>query len=122
MEKENMLVKAPEAGEPSFGKGPKALYSIDMGMLVGKLVVAMLNMKVFLIAQIYQAIVATLAIRVNNAFKLHTATNHSLAAPIHFNFAANRGFRLTIVSDFFLEGGKVTIDSISIQIRYRSDL
>ena len=49
-----------------------------MGMLVGKLVVAMLTMKVFLIAQIYQAIVATLAIRVNNAFKLHTATNHSL--------------------------------------------
>ena len=73
-----MLVKAPEAGEPSLGNGPKAFYSIDMGMLVGKLVVAMLNMKVFPIAQIYQAIVATPAIRVNNAFKFHTATNHSL--------------------------------------------
>ncbi len=78
MEREGMIVKAWEADEPSFGKGPKVFYSIDMGMLVGKLVVAMLNMKVFLIAQIYQAIVATLAIRVNNAFKLHTATNHSL--------------------------------------------
>ena len=54
MEKEGMLVKAPEAGEPSFGKGPKALYSIDMGMLVGKLFVAMLNIKVLPIAQIYQ--------------------------------------------------------------------
>ncbi len=78
MEKENMLVKAPEAGEPSFGKGPKALYSIDMGMLVGKLIAAMLNTKVLPIAQIYQAIAATPTIRVNNAFKLHTATNHSL--------------------------------------------
>ena len=50
MEKESMLVKAPEAGEPSFGNGPKASYSIDMGMLVGKLVVAMLNIKVLPIA------------------------------------------------------------------------
>ena len=78
MEREDMLVKAPKADEPSFGKGPKAFYSIDMGMLVGKLVVAMLSTKVLPIAQIYQAIVASPAIRVNNAFKLHTATNHSL--------------------------------------------
>ena len=49
-----------------------------MGMLVGKLIAAMLNIKVLPIAQIYQAIVATPAIRVNNAFKLHTAMNHSL--------------------------------------------
>ena len=78
MEKEGMLVKAQEAGEPSFGNGPKALYSIDMGMPVGKLIAAMLNTTVLPIAQIYQAIVATPAIRVNNAFKFHTATNHSL--------------------------------------------
>lgn len=78
MEREGMLVKAPEANESSFGKGPKAFYSIDMGMLASKLVVAMLNTKVLLIAQIYQAIVATPAIRVNNAFKFHTATNYSL--------------------------------------------
>ena len=50
MEKESMLVKAPEAGEPSLGNGPKASYSIDMGMLVGKLVVAMLNIKVLPLA------------------------------------------------------------------------
>ena len=37
-----------------------------------------LNTKVLPIAQIYQAIAATPTIRVNNAFKLHTATNHSL--------------------------------------------
>ena len=73
-----MLVKAPEAGEPSLGNGPKAFYSIDMGMLVGKLIAAMLNTKVLPIAQIYQAIVATLAIKVNSAFMLHTATNYSL--------------------------------------------
>lgn len=54
MEKEGMLVKAQEAGEPSFGNGPKALYSIDMGMPVGKLIAAMLNTKVLQIAQIYQ--------------------------------------------------------------------
>ena len=54
MEKEGMLVKAQEAGEPSFGNGPKALYSIDMGMPIGKLIAAMLNTKVLPIAQIYQ--------------------------------------------------------------------
>ena len=47
-----MLVKAPEADESSFGKSPKAFYFIEMGMLVSKLVVAMLNTKVLLIAQI----------------------------------------------------------------------
>ena len=31
MEREGMPVKAPEADESSFGKGPKALYSIGMG-------------------------------------------------------------------------------------------
>ena len=78
MEIEGMLMKAPEADESSFSKGPKAFYSIDMGVPVSKFVVAMLNSKVLLIAQIYQTIVATPAIRVNNAFKLHTATNYSL--------------------------------------------
>lgn len=78
MEIEGMLMKAPEADESSFGKGPKAFYSIDMGVPVSKFVVAMLNSKVLLIAQIYQTIVATPAIRVNNAFKLHPATNYSL--------------------------------------------
>ena len=47
-------------------------------MIVSKLVVAMLSTKVLPIAQIYQAIIATPAIKVNRAFKLHTATNHSL--------------------------------------------
>ena len=31
MEREGMPVKTPEAGEPSFGNGPKAFYSIGMG-------------------------------------------------------------------------------------------
>lgn len=71
MEIEGMLMKAQEADESSFGKGPKAFYSIDMGVPVSKFVVAMLNSKVLLIAQIYQTIVATPAIRVNNAQAPH---------------------------------------------------
>lgn len=78
MEIEGVLMKAPEADKAGFGKGPKTFYSIDMGMLIGKLVVAMFNAKVLLIAQIHQAVVATPAIRMNNAFKLHMATNYSL--------------------------------------------
>ena len=78
MEIEAMLVNATEANQSSLGKGPKAFYPIDMRMLVGKLVVPMLNAKVLLIAQIYQPVVPSPAVRVNNAFKLHTATNYPL--------------------------------------------
>lgn len=53
MEIEGVLMKAPEADKAVFGKGPKTFYSIDMGMLIGKLVVAMFNAEVLLIAQIH---------------------------------------------------------------------
>ena len=78
MEIEAMLVNATEANQSSLGKGPKAFYPIDMRILVSKLVGPMLNAKVLLIAQIYQPVVPSPAVRVNNTFKLHTATNYPL--------------------------------------------
>lgn len=47
-------------------------------MLVSKLVIPMLNAKVLLIVQIHQAVLPSPAVRVYNAFKLHTATNYPL--------------------------------------------
>ena len=63
MEIEAMLVNATEANQSSLGKGPKAFYPIDMRILVSKLVGPMLNAKVLLIAQIYQPVVPSPAVR-----------------------------------------------------------
>lgn len=67
-------MESTEAHDPHFGNGQKTFNPIDMRMLVGKFIVAVFHSEMFLISQVYQAIVTTPAIRVNNALKLYTAT------------------------------------------------
>ena len=45
-----------------------------MRMFIGKLAGAMFNPKVFLITQVYQAIVTPPAVRMDNTFNLHAAS------------------------------------------------
>jgi len=47
-------------------------------MFVGKLVIAMLNSEVFLVADIHEAVIASPAIRVNDTSKLCLATDYAL--------------------------------------------
>ena len=62
----------------SFCKGPEAFNPINVGLFVRKFVVAVLDTKMLLVAQVYKTIVATPAVRVNNALKFNTASDDAL--------------------------------------------
>ncbi len=74
----SMLVQASKSHEPSFCNGPKAFNPVNVGMVVCKFVIAMLNTKMLLIVKVYKAIIATPAVRVNNALKFNAASDDAL--------------------------------------------
>jgi len=64
-----MLLHSPETNQARFGIGPKAFYSINGAMFIGKLIFFVLHSVVLLIAKAYKTIIATPAIRMDNTFK-----------------------------------------------------
>lgn len=70
-------MQAAKSYKSSFCKGPEAFNPIHVGLLVRKLVVAVLNSRMLLVAKVYKTIVATPAVRVNNALKFNTASDNA---------------------------------------------
>ena len=64
--------------EARFRKAPEAFDSVDMSFTPGKFVTAMINPKVFAIADIDKAIVTTPAIGIDDAFGFDLAANKGL--------------------------------------------
>ena len=78
MKVKSVFCQAPKAHKSRFCKCPEAFNTINVWLFVGKLIVAVLHSKMLLVAQVNQAIVATPTVRMDNAFKLHTATDDTL--------------------------------------------
>lgn len=72
---ERVLAHASEPGEPGFGDAPEALDAVDVVVTFGKLVVAMVDTKVLVVAHIHQAIVAFEPVGVDDAVIGHLAPN-----------------------------------------------
>ena len=53
-----VFLQPPKAYKPCFGVCPKALYTVDVCVLIGKFVAPMLNPKMLLIPHIHKAIVS----------------------------------------------------------------
>lgn len=73
-----VFVQASKSHESSFCKGPKPFNPVNVGMLVCKFVIAVLNSKMLLITTSYKAIIATPAVRVNNALKFNATSDDAL--------------------------------------------
>ena len=78
MKIKSMFLHSPETNQASFGIAPKTLYSINMAMLVGKFILAVLHPVMLLVSKVNKTIVPSPAIRMNNAFRVYTASNNAL--------------------------------------------
>ena len=58
-----------------FCVSPKALYSVDVRAIVGKLILAMIDAKMLRIANVHQTIIGEPTVRMNDALDIHFATN-----------------------------------------------
>lgn len=67
-----------EPEKSRFGKAPKSFNAINMVFAINKFVIAMVHSKLLLVANIYQAIITTPAIRMNDAGRAYLATNNRL--------------------------------------------
>ena len=52
-----VFLQPPKTYKPCFGVCPKALYTVDVCVFIGKFVVPMLNPKMLLVSYIHQTIV-----------------------------------------------------------------
>ena len=78
MKIKSVLVQTSKSDEPSFCKGPKAFNPVNVGMVVCKFVIAVLNTEMLLIAKVYKTIIATPTVRVNNALKFNATSDDAL--------------------------------------------
>jgi hypothetical protein len=78
MKIKSVFVQASKSHKPGLCKGPKTFNPVNVGMPVYKFVIAVLNTKMLLIAEVYKAIITTPAVRVNNALKFNVASDDAL--------------------------------------------
>jgi len=67
-----------EFSEPTFSKSPKRFYPINMAFVVNKLVRSMVDPIMLFVTQIYQAIISSPAVRMNDAVRVDSSANNSL--------------------------------------------
>ena len=78
MQEKGYLADTSELGKASFRVAPKAFYAIDMATLIGKFIVPVVDPEMLLIAYINQAVIATPAIGMNDAFDADSASDNRL--------------------------------------------
>ena len=78
MKIESVFLHPSETNQTSLGIGPKTFYSINMTMFISKFVFSVLHSIVLLIAKVHKTIIATPAVRMNNAFRVYTTSNNTL--------------------------------------------
>jgi len=78
MQFEGLFGDAIELRQAAFGKAPKRLNAIDMLLTSNKFVVAVIDPKVLVKADVYQPIVATPTIGMDDAGDVHLAPNNGL--------------------------------------------
>ena len=78
MQIERTFIHTSKPGESCFGISPKALDSIDMTFIMNKLILSMVDSKVFLIPEINEPVVAPPAVRMDYTFKIHTTSDNRL--------------------------------------------
>ena len=78
MQVEHMSLDALHLGQTQLGVGPEGFDAVDVGLVVGEFVAAMIDSKVFGVTDVYQAVIAAPAIAVDDAVQRHLAANDLL--------------------------------------------
>jgi hypothetical protein len=78
MQIERFFIHTPEPGKSRFGISPKALDSIDMTFIMNKLILSMIDSKMFLVSEINESIIASPTVRMNNTLEVHATPDNRL--------------------------------------------
>ena len=78
MQIERFFIHTSESGESRFGITPKALDSIDMTFIMNKLILSMVDSKMFLVSEINEPIVAPPTVRMDNTLEVNTTSDNGL--------------------------------------------
>ena len=69
---------ATETKQARLSTPPEAFDSVDVIRAFGKFILAMINREMLTVTNINQTIIATPAVRVDDAFEFHSAANNRL--------------------------------------------
>ena len=73
-----VFLQPSEFDQARFGIRPETFYPINVGVFIGKFIIAMFFTEMLLIAKICQAIISAPAIRMNDAFQLNASPDNAL--------------------------------------------
>ena len=97
MQIKGMIRHTVELLQPSFGKAPKAFDAIDVACSDRKLIAAVIDSKVFGIAEIHQSVITTPVVVVDHHFGSHTTPYNRLQTgfgAVRHNLGMTRPLRL----------------------------
>jgi len=78
MKTESVFLHTSKAKETGLGIGPKAFYTVDMAMVIGKLILTVMLSVMLLIAKVYEYIVPAPSVRMDDASRVYSPTNDAL--------------------------------------------
>jgi hypothetical protein len=129
MQSKGMLGHTIELSQATLGKAPKGFNTVDMTATPDKLIVAMIDPKVFVKANIYQAIVAPPAIGVDNAQRISFASDNRLQRALRsvwnnlcvnlvtaFEQSKDNGFTACTTTTFTTHSAWTKVRLISLQL------
>ena len=116
MQGKGMRMGSPVFDKAGFGISPEPFDPIDMGLVFNELILSMIHSQVLSITNVHQAIVATPAVRVDDAIQADLSSNCLLQrglraigdylgvhAAIAFEDAEDDGFPVSTSSSFALD-------------------
>ncbi len=84
MQIEQMFVNASETVQPDLCEAPEGLDTVDVRLAPHKLTLAVLDAEVLLVAEVHKAVIASPAVRMDDAADIHPSSNNGLqTASLH---------------------------------------
>ncbi len=71
-------MNSTEASQSGFRKAPERFNSINMRFTTDKLILSMIDSKMLFVAEVNQPIIASPAITVDDAFRVHSSSDYCL--------------------------------------------
>ena len=78
MKIERVLMDTTKSYQARFGIRPKTFNTVNVCLLIGKFVMAMLHTKMFLIAKVNKTVITAPSVRVDYAFKGNLSSDNPL--------------------------------------------
>ena len=123
MQIEHLFSDPPHLVQSKFGISPERLNTIDLRLVIGKLITSMLNPEVFRIPHIDKTVILSPAVRVDNTLQAHLTpynmlqraffgnrNNFRVDSPITFKDTKDNGFTAGSTTPFWSKIGFINLN------------